>query len=698
MTILDIFKTSTTPANFVFDLIREIFHGWFNRLGFFLLAMSYELFFNVASAELLQSATIRNFYGRVQLILGVFMVFRLSIVALKGIVNPDSMQKGDSSFSAVIKKVVIGLLMLAVITPLNIPNASNNFEKEVNNNGILFGTLYSLQSRILKQNTLGRIVLGSTDNSKEKVEQDLKYSSQIFISTIAKAFVSFNLKEGKSDETKAKNRMCNISDQSVIDKYTDLYSGTYLYNTEYITLACNDVDNSGVPLASNMIRSIKGENRYVFNYILFVPFAVSLVFAFVLLGYSVDIAIRAIKLAILRLIAPIPIIAYMGPDSKENQAFSNWCKALLQTYLDIFIRLIIVYFVLFIIIDIIKNGIVIDNFGPFSFIIICLGLFLFAKQAPKYIANVLGIKDTSLTNIGLSGLMSGLGTLKAGGLNAGSFAKAGSNMLKAMSDASDAAANGKAFSPTENGYAGFRDATLQQLTGDKNRRGGLLGYLDHRSDIALGKSIGASDSVYKKAKSNWMEAEARADRATKDYEGYQQFAANNGVTLENGREAWNDNKTFKGLTSTREALEAKFKGAKDAKEQQRIQEEIDKNNKAIDQFKADVKKKYGIDASTVDDKHLGGKILETVRDHNLDGNDEKFKQYIILNTKYDTMSDAQGEAEKYKKNASDIKEAIGHIYGKELPATAKDPLTPDVEHSSKAGEGGNIWSGQGVNK
>ena len=49
----------------------------------------YQIFFNVACAQLFESETIKNFYGRIQLIIGVFMVFKLAVSILQGIMSPD---------------------------------------------------------------------------------------------------------------------------------------------------------------------------------------------------------------------------------------------------------------------------------------------------------------------------------------------------------------------------------------------------------------------------------------------------------------------------------------------------------------------------------------------------------------------------------------------------------------------------------
>jgi len=65
------------------------------------------------------------------------------------------------------------------------------------------------------------------------------------------------------------------------------------------------------------------------------------------LGYCISVGVRLIMLAFLQLIAPIPILSYLGQD--KDGVFGKWAKKCLSTFLDLFIRLAIIYFVIFII-------------------------------------------------------------------------------------------------------------------------------------------------------------------------------------------------------------------------------------------------------------------------------------------------------------------------------------------------------------
>ena len=197
---------------------------------------------------------------------------------------------------------------------------------------------------------------------------------------------------------------------------------------------------------------------------------------FCLLGFCVDIAIRAIKLAVLRLIAPIPIISYINPKSSENGSFANWVKMVTTTYLDVFIRLSIIYFVIFIINSIIKNGIDINMVDPiisgFTVIFIIVGLFFFAGQAPKFIKDALGLKNV-MGNVGLSSILGGAAALTGGAGIKGALA-AGMSTAQATNAA---AAQGKAAPPA---WQAGSDLAAQIKTGDPKARGGVMNAINDR--------------------------------------------------------------------------------------------------------------------------------------------------------------------------------------------------------------------------
>lgn len=434
-------ESNVEAASVISDIVRTIF-SVLDRPAYWLLGIMYQLFFNVASADLFSNDTVMKFYGRVQLILGVFMMFKLALIILKGIVEPEGFfggKKGDSSAGSFITKVITGLVILTLMMPISIPGASNEYEIQINNNGILFGTLYSLQHRLLANNTLARFILGNDDMAEDygNDSDELKKSARIFTSSILKGFYRINLlpederpkhEDGKDDAVFNDNRVCKDIDDDVLKAYTilDADPGEII---GMVNLTCEgDAQSGGAfnSLLGVISPKLAGKTYYVFSYMPFISMIVPLIFVFILLSFTIDVAVRAVKLAVLRLIAPIPIISYMDPKGSKDSAFNSWVKTLTSTYLDLFIRLAAVYFAIFLIQDMIVNGVVINHgsgvIGIISLILIWIGIFVFAKQAPKFIKDVLGLKGDGgkiFGGFGELGAALGMGAGIAGSIGSG---------------------------------------------------------------------------------------------------------------------------------------------------------------------------------------------------------------------------------------------------------------------------------------
>lgn len=422
-----------------------------DKVFFGLLVVVFQIFFNVASAELFTGDAVLKFVGRVQLILGVFTMFQLAMSILKGIVNPDQFFSKDKGFSNVITKIVTALFLLAVIMPISIPGAQNEYEKQVNNNGILFGTLYSLQHRLLSNNTLGKLILGSNNSSATFMgdnNDELKSASNIFASTILKTFVKINLVEeserthvdGKTDDQISSNWVC-----SDMNDYVDLYKKDDVDPQQLLSLvndSCGADDRGAI---GNALSMITASDYFKFTYSPIISTIVAGIFTFILLGFCVDVAMRAVKLSVLRIIAPVPIISYMNPNGGKDSALNSWVKTLTSTYLDLFIRLATVYFSIFLVMDIIANGIVInvgfrDNpiIGGVSTVLIFMGIFFFAKEAPKFIKDMFGFKN-DMTMFGGIGRALGVG---AAGLGVIGSARAGYLASKKADETNEASTTG----------------------------------------------------------------------------------------------------------------------------------------------------------------------------------------------------------------------------------------------------------------
>ena len=510
---------------FDLDSSEQVTHWWmdpikwflalFDRIAYGLMAVLYDVFFNIADTTIFSSETIKNFYSRVQLIIGVVMIFKLSISVMQAVMDPDRLTNKDTGMGKIITRIVTMLAMFTAIIPLNIPYAEEgSYNAYLNENGLLFGTLYSLQSRIIKGNVIGKLVLGnsnSTTTTKDNLKNDNADASSQgdqLATFILKTFVRLNLKKSAVDkgafdsknELIRSNLMCVGGYDSELKMYTnpDATPGDILDGvTEWCRLS-GDIQ----------------ENRYSYVYTPIISTICGVIIDLVLIGYCVDIAVRSLKLAVLRLLAPIPIISYIDPKSSKDGSFATWTKSLTSTYIDVFLRLAIIFFILFLVQDIIDHGLDIPIgkgvIGAFSTIFIIIGLFYFARMAPKFIKDALGMKG-SMSNIGLSGMLAGAGALRNGG-NLGDAFRAGRD----AADANVMAYNqGKQAPGIGESYNVGADMMAREITGNDKmtarqmRRG--------RSKL---RSLGISASNTEAEKQKMYDMQDETSKRKNDYENF----------------------------------------------------------------------------------------------------------------------------------------------------------------------------------
>ena len=124
-------------ANTINDIFRSLF-ALLDRAAYGLLGGMYQILFNVASADIFANETVQKFYGRVQMIIGVFMIFKLAVSIIQGIINPDTFTDKKSGFSTIVGRVVFALIMLTILTPINI-----TLEQHANGYIVIFQNKYT---------------------------------------------------------------------------------------------------------------------------------------------------------------------------------------------------------------------------------------------------------------------------------------------------------------------------------------------------------------------------------------------------------------------------------------------------------------------------------------------------------------------------------------------------------------------------
>lgn len=491
-------------------IIRGLFAA-IDKVVIWLIESLYDLIFQISSVQVFDNASLAAFANRITVILSIFMIFKLSLSFLNYIVNPDAMTDKSKGFSKLIQNIAVALVLLV----------SYQF---------LFDKAMELQQKIVDNNTIPKLIIGS-------VGKNVKNSSTISFPLFS-AFVVPNNDILYSTSTNPNLTGCRSYSRyiegSKPSATCDLWGAGYQDNvaTDNSTVGTDTntqmdyiVEHQDTNALLDFLLRIKKGDIFAFDYKFIISTICGAFAALVLLSFCMDVAVRIIKLYFLRLIAPIPIISYIDPIKGEG-IFKKWLSNVGKTYADLFIRLVAIFFAIFIIQQVATqpalkdfNGNPIDN--PFVIIFIIIGALMFAKQFPKLIQDITGIsldgkmqlnpfKKVSEQALGGKAIMAGTaGAVGALGVAGGNLAHRAVNAKKNFN------ANGgglKGGLKTAGGFltstlagatSGFVHSSRQAYSSGKMTQGikkGIEQANTHRTEREIGKENGATAFGILKAK------------------------------------------------------------------------------------------------------------------------------------------------------------------------------------------------------
>lgn len=383
--------------------IRSIF-AWLDIIVYGAIEIIYNLFMEIAQTNIFSSRINEKFGMRIYALLGIIMLFKLSFSLINYMINPSQMNDKSKGGGKLVTNILI-VLLLIVTTPL------------------LFEAAFDLQHIILSENTVGKIILGTGGSEGLNVGAQER-AGRIMSFDVFLAFYK--------------------PDSTIIDCQED-YLVKDDFNRIGLTEACRNalngidesigagkaydkaVKNSSIKILteSKLLHLTKpGSDTFVFDYNAVLSTIAGGFVAWIMLIFCIDIAVRSVKLGFYQLIAPIPIISYIDPDSSKNGLFQKWLKNTASTFLDVFIRLAAIYFVIFIIsnldqMEVWKDGTMQRQTDLLVRVFVILGALLFAKQLPQLIQELTGIKldgGFSLNPVKKMGNIPLVGGLAAAGL------------------------------------------------------------------------------------------------------------------------------------------------------------------------------------------------------------------------------------------------------------------------------------------
>ena len=422
---------------FIVDILKEGFIGillMLDTLIYGLIASAFRIFMALASARLLSSETYTEVANKIYIVVGVFMLFVIAYSLLKGIVDPDKELK-ESLGPGMLRNVVTAVVGLAV-TPF------------------IFNLMYQAQGLFLENDVLARIFFVIGDSNKiesggESVDPD------DYVDQVGGALTAASLWQAFFYPAEDSGKDADDIEANAFDYYLEgaleligcaaaagltFYGAVNWWNpVGWATLlgaavagflcisARNDIaagdeasaaigDDGTVTLAqAYAIAESTGDfgifTVFLENYVddgdISYYWGISTIAgAFALysfVSFSIDMGIRAAKLAYLQIIAPIPLILNILPKYKDS--FKKYVDSVISTFLEVFIRISVVYIVVYMICHLPELFSSMSAFDGklkgmeviFAKALLILGLVAFCRRAPDMIGELLHIPKGSMS-------------------------------------------------------------------------------------------------------------------------------------------------------------------------------------------------------------------------------------------------------------------------------------------------------------
>lgn len=444
---------------------------------------AYKLFLVISSARLFKEAAYINFVERINIVLGVGMLFVVAFSILQSIVNPDNIEKGTSKLAV---NIAIALVSLALMSTA-------------------FDYMYKLQEVITNSNIIGKIIVGGYNVNKTVVVTDgtgnetnvemdsasaLQMAGNEMAVSVFKGFLYDTLAEGDNLGTPLGEKF--VPKIKALEDPDNAYEDFYIVdNLNYVEDVHQFAMLTGNFVLYPSLGVLINSSEQTIEYKWGLSAVAAIFLCYVLISFCIDMAVRACKLAFYQLVAPIPILARVVPAGKKM--FDNWLKAVISTFLEVYAKIAIIFFGVFLI-QLIAEIEWLEWFNKYLYpgidnatiffgnVFMIIGILLFIKQAPQLLKDVFGIKDGNLA-LGIGKKLKDApilgkaydktrgavtGSLGSGitGMRQGGLKGFGTGLL--AGGLAGGAAGGKQFGAQ-------RNAQLQRITGNTNAKAGMFG-------------------------------------------------------------------------------------------------------------------------------------------------------------------------------------------------------------------------------
>lgn len=364
---------------------------WIDDMIYSLISLVYSLINKLAQYQVFTSEDITSFSRRVYILLGIFMLFKLTFSMITYLVNPDQFSDKSKGFGGMIKNVMISMILMVTVP-------------------YIFSEAYYVQKMILEDGTLIKVIFpkggeaGSNtsygyvnDTAGEDIKfilfsQFIKPNTNIIACKTLYEYDDKGERLVNEDGILAINEECKSALDEAFDKQEllNFYVDGMTYQSYDLLTSEPEIYTKTFKTTDKRGKEVKKE---VITYHWLISTIVGIVTLLALTTICLDVALRSIKLGLYQIIAPIPIISNCDPKAGKDGMLQKWIKACVSTYVDLFIRLFILYLGLYLIITLVNNM----KFDGIASVILIIGVLMFVKQFPKILQDLTGLKVDGFT-------------------------------------------------------------------------------------------------------------------------------------------------------------------------------------------------------------------------------------------------------------------------------------------------------------
>ena len=322
-------------GSYVQDAFAIIFVKLLDNVVYTILAVTYRIWVGITKLDLFGGSDAGEriydeFSSRIYTVIAIVMVFIFAYRLLLYILDPGGKYMPKDKSGTIVKRTALSIV-LVILAP------------------IIFKYMSVFQYHVVANNTIPSIVLGVEGGNRylDNGKQLAMITLMAFYHPVETNYNTFVKNTVPGDEDLSISQVCD----QIIVPVDDLKDGC---NTPTETCrtwrqAMYDWCNDQTALTPNKILGNADLRKAIGNsdgteYMWIVCTACACGVIYFLVTYCISIGTRAVRLGFLEIIAPIPILLRMFDKSKF---FDPWFKEIKKTYLELFLRIAIISFVIY---------------------------------------------------------------------------------------------------------------------------------------------------------------------------------------------------------------------------------------------------------------------------------------------------------------------------------------------------------------